>query len=426
MKPPVVTARRSRVLAVGLCGLVSISAWAADLTVPNTFTANTPALAVEVNQNFSATAAAVNSKQDRVTGTCPAGQAIQTVNANGTVTCQASQNPITGACPLGQAVQSVNADGSVVCQRVSFFGGSGTAGDLAVATSVNWSGAPPANPNFANVTIGTGQTLTVPAGTTIRCSGSFTNNGTLSVLPGAESEGAFTLSSVVSGADQLTAVIHPGDTPGSASLGQSASDATGVILRGGRPGKAIPRAVALTSFGNFRIGGGSGAGYDNQGGQGGGLVRIYCDGLIVNNGTITARGSNASNASIGGGGGGIVVLASRTRVDNTNGTIDVSGGNALPAQSFGGNGGGGGGGVVIMVSPQTPLLGTEVVAGGTGGAGATLVVTASRTAGAGGGGSGGQGGIGGQVGNTGTPSTGGNGAPGYVITLTDDPLAMAH
>ena len=59
-----------------------------DLTVPNTFVPGTPAVAADMNTNFSATATAVNSKQNRVNGTCPAGQAIQSVLANGTVTCE--------------------------------------------------------------------------------------------------------------------------------------------------------------------------------------------------------------------------------------------------------------------------------------------------------------------------------------------------
>ncbi len=59
-----------------------------DLTVPNTFVPGTPAVAGDINTNFSATATAVNSKQNRVNGTCPAGQAIQSVLANGTVTCE--------------------------------------------------------------------------------------------------------------------------------------------------------------------------------------------------------------------------------------------------------------------------------------------------------------------------------------------------
>src|SRR5438552_8427766 len=59
----------------------------ADLTIPKTFVPGTPATAADVNQNFSATATSVNSKQDRVTGTCPPGQAVLSIAANGTVTC---------------------------------------------------------------------------------------------------------------------------------------------------------------------------------------------------------------------------------------------------------------------------------------------------------------------------------------------------
>ncbi len=66
--------------------------WSADLTIPKTFVPGTPATADDVNQNFSATATAVNSKQNLVTGTCPAGQAVRTVNANGTVVCETSLN----------------------------------------------------------------------------------------------------------------------------------------------------------------------------------------------------------------------------------------------------------------------------------------------------------------------------------------------
>lgn len=64
--------------------------WSADLTIPKTFVPGTPATANDVNQNFSATATAVNSKQNLVTGTCPVGQAVRTVNANGTVVCETS------------------------------------------------------------------------------------------------------------------------------------------------------------------------------------------------------------------------------------------------------------------------------------------------------------------------------------------------
>jgi|SRR5215831_4209619 len=377
--------------------LVSASGLAQTFTVPNTFVSGTPASAADVNANFSATAAAVNGKQNLVAGTCPAGQAIRAVNANG----------------------------SVICQPLSFFGGDGSAGNLTVSANASWSATPPVNPNFANIVINNGQTLTVPAGTTIRCSGAFTNNGTLSVDPGAVSDGNFdALSFLPAPSGFLTSVAHPGDTPGPATLGSQ--DNTGnQALGGGQGGKAIPRATAQTSFSNFRFGGGSGAGYDNQGNAGGGLVRIYCEGAIQNVGTINAQGQNGGNSTIAGGGGGIVVLASRSAVTNS-GTINVAGGNGSGSASWGGNGGGGGGGIVIMISPTAPVLGTANLAGGTGATSATAVAGVARTGGAGGGGSGGAGGAGGSVTSGGTPSNATNGGVGYSILMTLDPISIAR
>ena len=46
--------------------LVVQSVYAAPLTIPNTFTANSPAIAADVNANFSATAAAVNDIEARL------------------------------------------------------------------------------------------------------------------------------------------------------------------------------------------------------------------------------------------------------------------------------------------------------------------------------------------------------------------------
>jgi len=72
--------------------LASALAWPADLTIPKTFVPGTPATAGDVNQNFSATATSVNSKQDRVTGVCPAGQAVLSINADGSVVCDTNLN----------------------------------------------------------------------------------------------------------------------------------------------------------------------------------------------------------------------------------------------------------------------------------------------------------------------------------------------
>ena len=352
----------------------------------------------------------------------------------GSVTSTFATGDTLTATKMTEIRTAVNDNDSKVATNTSsianVFNGDGSALDLAISASTNWSSTPPANPNFANCTIDAGFTLTVPAGSTIRCSGTFTNNGTLSVSFGATAEGALNGLATSSGpTDSMTSIPHPGDTPGIASLGDSndVSLKPTQSLGGGKPGKAIPEAVAITSFSNFRIGGGSGAGWDNQGLDGGGLVKIYCGGAIVNAGTITATGRSGANDAIGGGGGGIVILASRTSVDNSAGTIDVSGGNGRAAiSSFGGNGGGGGGGIIIMIAPTAPVLGTETVTGGTGGTNTTSVSTNVRTAGGGGGGSGGQGGNGGSLSSTGVRGVAGAGSAGYVISLTNDPLFMAH
>jgi hypothetical protein len=374
--------------------LASLPAAAQAFSVPNTFVPGTPATAADVNANFGATATAINSKQNQVTGACPAGSAIQSINANGTV----------------------------VCQQLSFFGGDGSAGSLTIAANTDWSITPPVNLNFANVTINPGQTLTVPAGTTIRCSGTFTNNGTLSVLPGARLGGLdnFSFGATV----DIYSIGHPGDSFRPAS-GGSYDIVTTHTIQAGMGGDGIPRTTAMTSFNSFRIGGGSGAGWRSGQEGGGGLVKVYCTGAVLNAGTINANGGTPTNLS-GGGGGGIVILASTSSATNS-GTINVVGGNGGPSFGFGGAGGGGGGGIVIFVAPTTSS-GTANVGGGSGGSIATSINSTNRFGGGGGGASGGSGGNGGNIssGATGTPGTPTSGSPGYVLNITGNPAFLLH
>ncbi len=308
----------------------------------------------------------------------------------------------------------------------SFFRGDGSAGDITIdATNDNWSNASelPANLSFADFLIPVGVTLTVPAGTTIRCSGTFTNDGTINVLGGAENATTGFASSVISASGGPSTAAHPGDTPKSATTGQFDNNAIAVVktLIGGQGGGSIPQAVTRASFGQFKTGGGAGGG-NTTANRGGGLLKVYCGGAIANTGSINATG--AVGGTGGGGGGGIVILASQTSVDNVAGTIDVSGADGGISGSFFGASGGGGGGVVVMISPTAPVVGTEIVAGGAGAVAGTTT-TQSRLAGSGGGGSGGAGGNGGNVAGN-TANAGSAGSAGYVITMTSDPGHLAR
>src|SRR5262245_28730335 len=89
-----------------------------------------------------------------------------------------TQEPVTG--PQGEpgdqgAAGAPGADGSV---RVY---GNGSAGARTISADESWleGGNPPANIQFTNFTIDAGVTLIIPSGTVIRCTGTFTNNGTL-------------------------------------------------------------------------------------------------------------------------------------------------------------------------------------------------------------------------------------------------------
>ncbi|MFO7544231.1 MAG: hypothetical protein R6W77_01915 [Trueperaceae bacterium] len=71
-------------LFLAVLGL-SFGVWVAAVTLPHMFKAGDVIVAEEVNDNFDA----LNTgKQERVTGTCPAGFAIRVVNEDGSVECE--------------------------------------------------------------------------------------------------------------------------------------------------------------------------------------------------------------------------------------------------------------------------------------------------------------------------------------------------
>jgi hypothetical protein len=76
-----------RIFIAVLCSVAFTATSAAELVIPNTFSAGTPARAADVNANFNAVKAAVDGKQNRVTGICMVGSAIVEIRADGTVVC---------------------------------------------------------------------------------------------------------------------------------------------------------------------------------------------------------------------------------------------------------------------------------------------------------------------------------------------------
>lgn len=374
--------------AIGICAIAtSVNAGnVADADIV-TFTANTAAKASEVNANFTKLKVENNDNDARIT---------------------TNTNALAGA---------------------TFFYGDGSAGNLTVSTSANWNSAPPTNYNlnFGNVTIDALTILTVPAGTTIRCNGSFTNNGTINVSTGTAPSSPYTWA--LGASAEFYSIGHPGDSLQPASGGSYDNTNGTKTLYYGAGGAGIPPLMAATSFATFRHGGGSGSGPVWGGGHGGGLLKIYCKGVITNAGTITANGDVGSGGSAGGGGGGIVVLASTTSVTVT-GTINLKGGNGAPSYSYGGAGGGGGGGIGILVAPAVDATAaTTDVSGGTVGSNTTAVTNATgRIAGSGGGASGGNGGIGSQVSAaaSGVSSGNTNGSAGYILELEQNPIYLMH
>ncbi len=95
----------SRIAALAIF-LASTAAWAANLTIPNSFVANTPAKAGEVNANFTAVETAVNSKQDRVS-------VITFITTSGNIAvndfgCQRSDCPASHPLAIGGGVDLDN------------------------------------------------------------------------------------------------------------------------------------------------------------------------------------------------------------------------------------------------------------------------------------------------------------------------------
>jgi hypothetical protein len=295
--------------------------------------------------------------------------------------------------------------------------GDGSAGKLSVTTTSSLlTLVPSGNFQFTDVTIDAGVDLAVPSGTCIRCTGTFTNHGTVLVnigeISGGQGNGAgVALLSAGNGASGPSLDLVPG---GPGGVGLSADEARLFLV-------VTPHAGGAGG-GRFEVG-------LAPGGAGGGEVVVLARGGVVNSttGVIRADAENAAFVGTAGGAGGIIILASPTSVTNA-GLLVTHGGNGVDAYAAGNicPGGGGGGGIVHLISPSIPSAGGTVdVAGGTGGAGAAGN-SGTRYSGAGGGACGGNGGYGGEA--YGAPGTflggAGNGNAGYSFETLEDPTAL--
>jgi hypothetical protein len=296
--------------------------------------------------------------------------------------------------------------------------GDGSSGSKTIAADTTLIGL---NTQYENFTINAGFTLTIPSGAVIRCTGTFTNNGTIVIESAAA--GALQTANASSAITVNYSPPNPGISQRSASNGEF-GDATST-RNGGSGG------VGLSEFEARRVlspgvnaGGGSGGAFASAGAAGGGSLTVLAMGAITNSGTITADGDDGAGSRDGGAGGGVVILASPTSVTNT-GTVTADGGDGATSDNFAGVGGGGGGGIIHYLSPNI-TAGTETAAGGTAGApgAAGSVSLVPHQGGGGGGASGGDGGAGGSVNAVNTPNNGSNGTAGHVLMTVVDPTAL--
>lgn len=341
----------------------------------------------------------------------------------GKVTTSLSTTTRSGNCRRGEVAAvtgPTGATGATGTDGQLRVYGDGSSGALTISSTQTFTDA---SPMYTDVVINSGSVFSVPSGTVIRCTGSFTNNGTVTVLRGA-SGGRNT------GIDSTTimsayALPHQGASSRAATSGESGD--TSALRTGGFGGVGLSLFEASTlRYPGPYAGGGGGGGFSVTGGQGGGSLVVLCGGAVTNNGSIIADGEDITTAA-GGGGGGIVILASKTSVTSSAGSSVVArGGDAGVSSTSTSPGGGGGGGVIHFMAPTIDVgSATTSVAGGVGGAIGVDVSSNPRAGGPGGGGSGGNGGNGGSIPSGGnTPGAGSSGSTGHIISTTVDPTSL--
>ncbi len=276
------------------------------------------------------------------------------------------------------------------------------------------------NLQYTDFTIVPGISVFFPSGVIIRCTGTFTNNGSIFVEQGAEGVQRDTFG----GADVVTPAPEAGVSRLGSTFGELGDNSADRL--GGHAGVGLGTDASRYVLSPGVKAGGAGTGtFGAPGGDGGGSFTVLAKTAIVNaaGAEIDARGGANLASGCAGGGGGIIILASPGSVTN-NGSIDCRGGPGAPSGSSIAAGGGGGGGIVHILSPSIPGNGPINVTGGVGGQASGTIMAALRSGGGGGGACAGNGGSGGDVSTTGVPGDGFSGSNGEKFFDFLDPTAL--
>lgn len=264
----------------------------------------------------------------------------------------------------------LRADGTWAVPAISFYGGmfgDGSNGSVTLdgTTTVPWANLSGSTYTMTvdclcvNLTINSGVTL-APSNFRILCSGTFTNNGTVSAI-GNNASGA------TAGTWGPQNSLGPGGAGGNGGTGN------------GNPGNA--NGWSMGGSGNT---GGNGSSGNGAGGSGGGAPTVYLHypnaltyGLMENTGSLHPQpgggggggGGDGTNSGGGGGGGGNgIAIWAHAAVNN--GVLTAKGGNgAAGTAGNSGGGAGGGGGIIVVYSLTAWTPGTTFVTGGSGGSG---------------------------------------------------------
>lgn len=340
--------------------------------------------------------------------TCPKGfvQLLDTDSFKGDDGDAGPQGPVG---PQGPAGSDANLQNLVY--------GDGSAGELVVDDASGDVSLTDQNLNFTNITVSAGRQLTISRGTTVRCTGTFTNEGTIDSLFSSQNTTFHTADTNT--VDAFSAAWGASLFHGISKMGELALDGSIAAYGAGATGVIESAAAVYVNPPDKACG--EGAPGSNQTGFCGQTIKIFCKGQIINSGTIDASAPNAAGG--GGGSGGFVVLASQTGITN-NGTISANGGNGGNSTTSSGPGGGGGGGVIHLLAPIIDGAGSTLVLGGSPGTDSGDTTANPRRGGSGGGGLGGSGGHGGTVNADNTVGTATSGSSGHSLTTVGDPTTL--